>query len=327
MNKLDALFDDKRVLCLCIAAWTTSVAVIFVCIMMDDNSPFLSFGPNDRTVLFGVKVDTWTKWACIAMYTFVATCIADFTSDSVGPFVTNTIQDHKNLYIPYSKATCVLIVQVFAVYAIVMNTIGLFVALSQIDFMMIRMCADLMVNYYTCYRFMRYKSVNPDLYEQYIRSHCVDAVRFNGDGDGSSYTSTAATPNVRSASPHLAQKSAPPYLAQKSAPPYLAQPCAQFRSASPRHVQVRPASPRHPQFRSASPHLAQPCASPVQIRRAASQSSRLPESDLIEGIERQSLVPLTHEAFELYAAADAHESGYEVHSPLRGEHDSAALLR
>jgi len=44
MNKLDALFDDKRVLCLCIAAWTTSVTVIFVCIMMDDNSPFLSLG-------------------------------------------------------------------------------------------------------------------------------------------------------------------------------------------------------------------------------------------------------------------------------------------
>ena len=35
--------------------------------------------------------------------------------------------------------------------AIVMNTIGLFVALSQVDFMMIRMPADLMVNYYTCH--------------------------------------------------------------------------------------------------------------------------------------------------------------------------------
>ena len=151
--------------------------------MMDDNSPFLSFGPNERTVLFGFKVDNWTKWGCIALYTFVATCIADFTSDSVGPFVTNTIQDHKNLYLPYSKTTCVLIVQVFAVYAIVMNTIGLFVALSQVDFMMIRMSADLMVNYYTCHRFMRYKSVNEELYAQYIRNHCVDAVHFTRSGD------------------------------------------------------------------------------------------------------------------------------------------------
>jgi hypothetical protein len=196
MQKLDALFDDKRVLCVCIATWTLCVTVIFVCIMIDDNSPFLSFGPNERTVLFGFKVDTWTKWGCIALYTFVATCIADFTSDAVGPFVTNTIQDHKNLYLPYSKTTCVMIVQVFAVYAIIMNTIGLFVALSQVDFMMIRMAADLMVNYYTCHRFMRYKSVNEELYAQYIKNHCVDAVHFHGPNDlpnDSSYCSSART--------------------------------------------------------------------------------------------------------------------------------------
>jgi hypothetical protein len=200
MTNLDTLFDDKRVLCLLIAAWTTCVSVIFICIMIDDNSPFLSFGPNPGTVLFGFKLDTWTKWGCIAMYTFVATCIADFTSDSVGPFVTNTIQDHKNLYIPYSKTTCVCIVQVFAVYAIIMNTISLFVALSQIDFMMIRMSADLMVNYYTCHRFMRNKTVNPDLYDQYMRTHCVDAVHYCADGElpndtASSSCSVAPTPN------------------------------------------------------------------------------------------------------------------------------------
>lgn len=185
MKNLDVLFDDKRVLCGLIAAWTVAVSVIFVCIMIDDNSPFLSFGPNPGTVLFGFRLDTWTKWGCIALYTFVSTCIADFTCDSVGPFVTNTIQDHKNLYIPYSKTTCVVIVQVFAVYAIVMNTIGLFVALSQVDFMMIRMSADLMVNYYTCHRFMRYKSVNPTMYAEYMKNHCMENTHKPGSCNGS----------------------------------------------------------------------------------------------------------------------------------------------
>lgn len=202
MRNLDTLFDDKRVLCLLIACWTTGVSIIFICIMIDDNSPFLSFGPNPGTVLFGFKLDTWTKWGCIAMYTFVSTCIADFTSDSVGPFVTNTIQDHKNLYIPYSKATCVCIVQVFAVYAIIMNTISLFVALSQIDFMMIRMTADLMVNYYTCNRFMRNKTVNPDLYEQYMRTHCVDAVHYASDAELRDDASSAShTPQPKAPTP------------------------------------------------------------------------------------------------------------------------------
>jgi hypothetical protein len=170
MSQIDRLFDDKRVLCMMIACWTFIVTTIFVCIMVDDQSPFLAFGPNPRTTLFGFKLDTWTKWGCVAIYTFVSTCIADFTSDSVGPWITNTIQDHKNLYLPYGKMTCIGIVQMFAIYAIIMNTISLFVALSQVDFMLLRMLADLIVNYYTTSRFMQFKSVNAELYHAYLHS-------------------------------------------------------------------------------------------------------------------------------------------------------------
>lgn len=165
---LDAIFDDKRVLAMLIAGWTTTICIIFICIMVDDESPFLSFGPNPRTVLFGFKLDTWTKWGCVALYTFVSTCIADFTSDSVGPWITNTIQDHKNMYLPYQKWTCVCIVQTFSMYAIIMGTIHLFVALSQIDFMLMRMFADLLVNYYTTRRFMQFKQVDANKYAMHL---------------------------------------------------------------------------------------------------------------------------------------------------------------
>ena len=165
---LDAIFDDKRVLAVLIAGWTCAICVIFICIMIDDESPFLSFGPNEKTVLFGFKLDTWTKWVCVALYTFVSTCIADFTSDSVGPWITNTIQDHKNMYLPYSKWTCVCIVQTFSMYAIIMGTIHLFVALSQIDFMLMRMFADLLVNYYTTKRFMQFKQVDAKKYAMHL---------------------------------------------------------------------------------------------------------------------------------------------------------------
>jgi hypothetical protein len=121
-------------------------------------------------VLFGFKLNTWTKWSCVAMYTFVSTCIADFTSDSVGPWITNTIQDHKNMYLPYSKFTCVWIVQTFSMYAIIMGTIHLFVALSQIDFMLMRMFADLLVNYYTTKRFMQFKQVDAKKYAMHVQA-------------------------------------------------------------------------------------------------------------------------------------------------------------
>jgi len=165
---LDAIFDDKRVLAVLIAEWTCTICIIFICIMIDDASPFLSFGPNPQTVLFGFKLDTWTNWSCVALYTFVSTCIADFTSDSVGPWITNTIQDHKNAYLPYQKWTCVCIVQTFSMYAIIMGTIHLFVALSQIDFMLLRMFADLLVNYYTTRRFMQFKQVDAHKYAMHL---------------------------------------------------------------------------------------------------------------------------------------------------------------
>jgi hypothetical protein len=72
------------------------------------------------------------------------------------------------MYLPYSKWTCVCIVQTFSMYAIIMGTIHLFVALSQIDFMLMRMFADLLVNYYTTKRFMQFKQVDAKKYAMHL---------------------------------------------------------------------------------------------------------------------------------------------------------------
>lgn len=158
------LFDDKRVLTLFIGMWTLASSLVFLAIMIVDNSPFLSMGPNSRTVLMGVKLDTWFKWWSVALYTFVSTCIAAFAGDAVIPWITNTIQDHKTLYIPYSKFTCLCIIQTFTIYAVIMSVIGMFVALTQVDFMLIRIVADLVVNHFTTYWFLRNKTVDKAMY-------------------------------------------------------------------------------------------------------------------------------------------------------------------
>jgi hypothetical protein len=121
-------------------------------------------GPNKRTVLFGVLLDSWFKWWAVAVYTFMSTSIAAFSSDSIEPFITNTIQDHKTMYIPYSKYTCLFIIQVWTTYAVIMGTIGLFVALTQVDFLLIRLVADLIVNHVTTAYFLRSKVVDPERY-------------------------------------------------------------------------------------------------------------------------------------------------------------------
>ena len=128
--------------------------------MKVDDSSFLSFGPNDKTTLFGTKLDSWWKWWCVSIYTFISTCIASFASDAIYPWITNTIQDHKTKYVPYKPWVCIAIIQVFTIYAVIMSVIGLFVALTQVDFMIIRLVADLIINHLTTLWFLKGKLVD-----------------------------------------------------------------------------------------------------------------------------------------------------------------------
>lgn len=148
--------------------WTILTCAVFFWIMYVDDSPFLQFGPNHHTKLFGVVLDTWAKWWCVTIYTFVSTCIAAFASDSIVPFITNTIQDHKTLYIPYSKMTCLIIIQVFTCYSVVITIVGLFVALTQIDFTFVRLLSDLIVNHITTTFFLRGKVVSMEKYNMWM---------------------------------------------------------------------------------------------------------------------------------------------------------------
>lgn len=163
------MFNDKRVICLFLVVWTVICCVTFLSIMIMDGSAFLMMGPNDKTKLFNVPLNTWPKWWAVAIYTFVSTCIAAFASDSVAPFITNTIQDHKTKYIPYSKATCLVIIQVWTVYAVITGTIGLFVVLTQVDFLLIRLVADVVINVMTTAYFLQDKQHDSHLYSQWER--------------------------------------------------------------------------------------------------------------------------------------------------------------
>jgi hypothetical protein len=88
----------------------------------------------------------------------------DFFSDAISPWLLNTVIDHKARYLNYPKLVCLLISQVWSVYCAVMGVLGLMVALSQIDFVLIRLLADLVVNTYTNLKFMQGKTYDPAKY-------------------------------------------------------------------------------------------------------------------------------------------------------------------
>ena len=170
-NFLVNLFDEKRVLICILACWTITSSIVFGYILLKDGSTFLICGPNDHNKLFGVPLNNWHKWCAVALYTFIATCIASFSGDAIFPFVSNVIMDPKTKYIPYSKFTCLIIIQTFTIYEVCFHVIGTFVALTQIDFTLIRIAADLFINYYTTGWFLRGKIVNKTKYDEWKKEN------------------------------------------------------------------------------------------------------------------------------------------------------------
>jgi len=107
----------------------------------------------------------------VACASFLSSIVNDFFSDSLGPWFLNTVQDQKTRYLPYSKLTCYVILQLYATYCAFMSVFSVGLLMSQVDFLLIRLFADLLVNTYTTFKFLRGKEVNRRKYEE-ESNHC-----------------------------------------------------------------------------------------------------------------------------------------------------------
>ena len=129
------------------------------------HSDFMRFGPHPTTKIMTLTIDTWHNWWLVALASFMSTCVNDFFGDSLSPFFLNTIQDHKTKYLPYSKTTCYIILQLWSTYCCLMSIFSVGLLMSQIDFLLIRLVADLAVNTFTTFKFLKGKEVNLRMYE------------------------------------------------------------------------------------------------------------------------------------------------------------------
>ena len=122
----------------------------------------------------------WWKWSALATFSFFNTAVNEFLDSALSPWFVNTVQDHKTRFLPYSKFTCLVITQMFTIYGHIMSVFGIFLFFSQLDFLLIRLVADLIVNHYVTYRFMANKTVDPvsyarERFSEHVRDvRCVD---------------------------------------------------------------------------------------------------------------------------------------------------------
>jgi hypothetical protein len=169
MSLLATVFDDKRLMCVCLGVWLCMLLGIFSHLGITETQ-MLSFGPSPHTRFVGVAIDTWYKWGLVAAFSFTNTLINDLSGDSIVPFLTNVVQDHKTLYLPYSKAVCWGISSAWGFYVRMVSVLSIFLLMSQVDFVLIGALADLIVNTYTCFRFMRGKVYDPERFWSWLHT-------------------------------------------------------------------------------------------------------------------------------------------------------------
>lgn len=160
--------QDKRYTMLVLVNWLLFSCAIFHSLGAFHIS-FMSVGPSETCLFMGMPINTWGKWSCLAVFSFVNTTVNEFLSTALAPWLQNTIQDHKCVYLPYSKSVCVSISLAFTFYEHVMGMFGIFLFFSQVDFLFIRCVADLMVNAGTTYWFMTNKTVDRMMYTNVVQ--------------------------------------------------------------------------------------------------------------------------------------------------------------
>jgi hypothetical protein len=160
---LDVIFDDKRISIGVLICWLVIVLFAFKSIGLF-TTDFMRFGPSETTKIMTLTINSWHEWWMVACASFLSTCMNDFFSDALSPFFINTIQDHKTRYLPYSKTTCYVILQLWSTYCCLMSIFSIGLLMSQIDFLLIRLLADLIVNSFTTFKFLKNKEFNRRLY-------------------------------------------------------------------------------------------------------------------------------------------------------------------
>jgi hypothetical protein len=175
MKCLDVMFDDKRVAIVVLMIWLCFIVTILQGLGLM-HSTFMTFGPSPHSKFMAVNIDTWNKWFLLTCATFASTCVSDFFSDAIVPWIQNTVQDHKTTYLPYSKFTCYMISQLWTVYCAIMSIFAISLMTSQIDFLIIRLMADLLTNTFTTFKFMRNKKVDKQKYLEWTEDKINNSV-------------------------------------------------------------------------------------------------------------------------------------------------------
>ena len=127
--------------------WMTGVIVAISVLLSKEPTldSFYRFGPSDTLVVIGLKINTYSIYACVLIYCFINTCIRNLNNQIVSPWITNVIHDTTVNKEYLSRTLIYEIVTISAVYTWVDWFIYINLLFAQIDMVIVEICTELIV--------------------------------------------------------------------------------------------------------------------------------------------------------------------------------------
>jgi len=77
-----------------ISGWIFFIVVCIANINKNNtNDSFYRWGPHSDLFIFGINIDTWSKYLCIILYSLINTTLRNIDKNILNPYITLHIQD------------------------------------------------------------------------------------------------------------------------------------------------------------------------------------------------------------------------------------------
>jgi len=133
---------------------------LLVCVFYEMDfysSPFFNIGPHHSLRFFVRTIDTWGEWFIVVVFIFVEQFVWTAVEEIIVPWKSNTIQDHKNIYIRRKWTYYYFIINTFEFIQIIRQCMLIQIFITQVDFTIVVVLADIMANNFTLTMYLREK--------------------------------------------------------------------------------------------------------------------------------------------------------------------------
>lgn len=153
---LSRIFHDKRLVALIFFVWGSLVMCMFAYTGVL-HSRFMRFGPSEHVKFLDYKIDTWSKWAFVALFNVVDSAMWELAHEAIHPWEMNSVLDPKTVALPYSKTTCILILESYYLHGVIIGPIAFWISLTQVDFVLLKGVAIMGMRTYSHYQYIKDK--------------------------------------------------------------------------------------------------------------------------------------------------------------------------